>query len=357
MLEHELINELTAALEEIPNAAVTHVSIEPKKSQRSGPDAMLVLNLSGNDIDLVIETLRTAYPRDVREKIWQIRQYVSDGPLSKSGAIPMLVANSISKGARVQLKEANIGYYDASGSLFLPAPSMYVLVDRPPLAKNRKTSDAIFKGQRAQVLHYLFNDPDDWVSVKAIATRTGISTATVSETLTELERREWMKSEGNGPSKLRKLSARRDLLDAWSHFVSTQKTPEVERFYVPGTQIEEIMERIDSASKLADLSYAISGEAAVQVYSPYLSHISRVSCRMATGSKRHLALEVLKARPVSEGWNLAILPMIRKTETIRFEERAGLRIAPPLQVYLDLLQGGGRSKEMAQHLRETTLRV
>ena len=183
---------------------------------------------------------------------------------------------------------------------------MYVLVDRPAKAKARKVRDAIFRGQRAQVLHFMFNDPHDWLSVKEVAACTGISPATVPETLSELERREWVKTEGSGPSKLRKLSARHDMLDAWSQFITAQKPPETERYYVPGSEVEVIMENLAQACRDADVTYAISGEAAAQVYSPYLSHISRITCRMASGRSRNKVLEALDARPVSEGWNLAI---------------------------------------------------
>jgi hypothetical protein len=356
MLEEELINGLQAALAQLPNASVKDVAYDVSLSQRSRPDATVSMNLGSQDIDLIIEIAKTAYPRDVREKIWQIRHYLDDAAISGSEPIPMLIANTISKGARSLLKEANVGYYDASGSLFLPAQSMYVLVDRPVKAKARKVRDAVFKGQRAQVLHFLFKEPDDWMSVKDVASQTRISTATVSETLSELERREWVTTKGSGPTKLRRLTARRDLLDAWSQFIQTQKPPETERFYVPSSKIEEIMDRLDRACRDAKITYAVSGEAAAQAYSPYLSHISRVMCRMSSGRNRNKVLKTLEARPVSEGWNFGIYTAVRKTEIIHVEERHGLSLAPPLQVYLDLLQGGGRSKEMAQHLRETTLR-
>ena len=126
---------------------------------------------------------------------------------------------------------------------------MYVLVDRPVKAKARKVQDGIFKGQRAQVLHFLFKEPYDWLSVKEVASQTRISTATVSETLSELERREWVATEGSGPTKLRRLSARRELLDAWTQFIQTQKPPETERFYVPSSKTEEIMDRLDRACR------------------------------------------------------------------------------------------------------------
>jgi hypothetical protein len=356
MLEHDLMEGLQAAIDDLPDAAVRDVSFEAPLSKRSQPDAMMSVDAGGRKIDLVIEALKTAYPRDVREKIWQIRHYLDDIVISAPEPIGMLIANTISKGARELLQEANVGYYDASGSLFLPAKSMYVLVDRPAKAKVRKVRDAIFKGQRAQVLHFLFGADQDWLSVKKIAASTGVSSATVSETLSELERREWVQTEGNGPSKLRRLAARRDMLDAWSQFIIQQKPPETERFYLPGSEIEGIMVNLNHACREAEVAYAISGEAAGQVYSPYLSNISRVTCRMASGRGRNKVLETLDARPVTDGWNFAIYTGAKKTEAIQSEEHKGVFLAPALQVYLDLLQGGGRSKEMAQHLRETTLR-
>lgn len=356
MLEHNLLEGLQSAIEELPDAVVRDILLEAPLSKKSRPDAMMSVDFGGRTTDIAIETMKTAYPRDVREKIWQIRQYLDDIDVSASESIAMLIADTISKGARELLKEANIGYYDASGSLYLPSKTMYILVDRPAKAKARKLRDAIFKGQRAQVLHFLFNDPNDWLSVKEVAASTGISAATVSETLSELERREWVKTEGNGPSKLRKLSAKRDLLDAWSQFIIAQKPPETERYYVPGSDIEIIMKSLARACKDADVDYAISGEAAAQIYNPYLSHISRLTCRMAQGRNRKKALEALDARPVSEGWNFAVYAQTKQSKTILMEDHKGINLAPPLQVFLDLLQGGGRSKEMAQHLRETILR-
>lgn len=353
MAEQDLIDGLQNALEDLPHSAVHNVVLEA--NQRSGPDVVLEVSLQGRRFALLIETLRTAYPRDVREKIWQITQYMRETPSNIESSIPMLIAGTISKGARTQLRDANVGYYDASGSLFLPAPGIYVLLDRPQLPKARKIRDAIFKGQRAVVLHHLFANRSNWSSVKEVASSTGISTATVSETLTELERREWIKTEGLGPSKVRRLSGTRELLDTWSDFVAKQRPPEIERFYLPGGNIENILEGLDHASELTNMNYAITGEAAAQLYSPFLSQISRVTCRLAMGSKRNHVLEELGARPVSEGWNFGILSMARKSEVIQKTQNNGIWLAPPLQVYLDLLQGGGRSKEMAQHLRETTL--
>jgi len=44
-----------------------------------------------------------------------------------------------------------------------------------------------------------------------------------SDTLSEMERREWVEIEGAGPSKLRRLRAPKLVLDAWADFFADHK--------------------------------------------------------------------------------------------------------------------------------------
>ena len=68
-------------------------------------------------------------------------------------------------------------------------------------------------------------------------------------------------------------------------------------------------------------------------------------------------LEKIEARPVSEGWSLAVIETRGAKEIIVGDEVAGIALAPPLQVYLDLLQTSGRAREMAEHLRHERLEL
>ena len=99
----------------------------------------------------------------------------------------------------------------------------------------------------------------------------------------------------------------------------------------------------------------MTSEAAAQAYSPYLSSVSQVRCRIVPGPHRRDALETLQARPVSEGWNLGVIETRARGDITVGERLGGICLAEPLQVYLDLLQGTGRSKEMAAHLRAERL--
>ncbi len=64
------------------------------------------------------------------------------------------------------------------------------------------------------------------------------------------------------------------------------------------------------------------------------------------------AIGELGARAVNEGANLTVIEAKSPGELL-FRERIGdVWLASPIQVYLDLLGGEGRAKEMAEHLRK-----
>jgi hypothetical protein len=55
---------------------------------------------------------------------------------------------------------------------------------------------------------------------------------------------------------------------------------------------------------------------------------------------------------VSEGANLAIIDVESPGELLFWNKMDGVNLASPVQVYLDLMHGEGRSMEMAEHLRK-----
>src|SRR3546814_12147628 len=77
-------------------------------------------DVCSSDLELVVEAKRELFPRDVRQQIWQLRDYLDqmDGAGER---VAMLIAGAISKGARDILQQESIGYFDLGGSLFIPA--------------------------------------------------------------------------------------------------------------------------------------------------------------------------------------------------------------------------------------------
>ncbi len=116
-----LIENFTEALTEVVGAA-PHVVREPEGARGSyRPDFIMEMNRDGEPYRLIVEAKPSLFPRDAREAIWQFRNYLAHQTVGAYPVVPVLMAESISPGARQLLRDERIGYFDASGSLFIVA--------------------------------------------------------------------------------------------------------------------------------------------------------------------------------------------------------------------------------------------
>jgi len=346
--ERELIDQFLAALRSLPE-----VQAELASAGAPEHDAQLALDVAGKLVHALVELRKVVYPRDVRQLVWRIRDLARQHPAGESGGEPLaiLVAESISPGAKELLRAERVGYYDSGGSFYLPARGAYLYVDRPPPKSLSRSMRSLFTGRRAQVLHGLLVRHQDWFGVKDLAEQTMVSPATASQVLTEMERFDWLESRGQGPSKQRHLREPAALLDAWAKQLGSIRQPAPRRYFVPAMKPDGLMERLGQVCGAHSVDYAVSFEAAAQRYAPFLPAVSQVRCRLLAGSGGDAAIADLGARVVSEGANLAVIEAKSAGDLLFRERVGGVWLASPIQVYLDLLRGEGRAKEMAEHLR------
>lgn len=351
--ERQLVEKLLETLRALPEVTAENADFAPGGESHRGYDARVDIRVAGKPLTLLIEAKKSLYPRDVRQALWQLREFGrrwSESTMS-AGRVCLLIAESISPGAKELLQEERVGYYDSGGSLFLPAQGVYLYVDKPPPKPLSKALRSLFSGRRAQVLHALLNRHDAWVGGKMLAEQAQVSPATASQVLTELERFDWLELRGQGPSKERHLREPAALLDAWAKQLTTMRPPELRRFYIPAARTNALVDRIAEVLGEHELEYAITHEAAAQRYAPFLSSVSQVRCRLMPGHATEEALGTLDARVVSDGANLAIIEAKSSGELLFREKVGGAWLASPVQVYLDLVRSEGRAKEMADHLR------
>jgi len=352
LYEQALVEQLNAALAEIPGAV-----LDPDVAillQDGWADAVIDVAINGRSLRLFVLVKRSAFPRDVRESIWQLHEHLREIPDINGQRVPMVASETVSPGARKHLQDARVGYFDESGSLYIPADGVYVLVDRPMAKRQKRSINAVFTGRRAQVLHAAWVCRREWFGVQDVAERAQVSPATASQTLTELERRDWVEVRGSGPTKERRLSDRRALLDAWAQHQRTSKPPEMRTYYVPESAVAPVVRKLDAVATQVGADYEITGAVAGQAHAPYMSHIGQIQCRIGA-ERADAVLAQMNARSVIDGWNLAVIRADSPSD-FAFRERNEFGwIADPLQTYLDLLQGGGRSSEFADHLRAERL--
>jgi len=138
-----------------------------------------------------------------------------------------------------------------------------------------------------------------------------------------------MEVRGRGPAKLRRLSDPKHMIGSWSQYVEHQKPPSVERYYSPLLDSRELMKGIDHACHERGIPYAITGEAATQAYAPFKTSISQVRCRMVPSGNQRAVLAAVDARPVDEGWNLAVVPVRNEAEARAANRIGGVGYASP----------------------------
>ncbi|WP_243700831.1 type IV toxin-antitoxin system AbiEi family antitoxin [Paralcaligenes ureilyticus] len=354
MAERQLVEGFLEALRELPEVHADLDHREPAGSAGSRRhDAQIDLRVGGKSFILLIEAKKAVYPRDVRQVLWQFKEPSHGHPNGQGKkSLSLLVAESISPGAKELLRNERVGYYDSGGSLYLPAPGAYFYIDKPPPKTLAKSVRSLFSGRRAQVLHALLARHQDWFGVKELAQQVMVSPATASQVLTGLERFDWLVSRGQGPSKERHLREPAALLDAWANQLASLRPPDLRRYYVPAAKTDTLLERVGEVFDAHDAEYAISHEAAAQRYAPFLSSVSQVRTRLLIGANADAAIADLGARVVNEGANLAIIEAKSSGELLFREQVGGIWLASPVLVYLDLLRGEGRFKEMAEHLRK-----
>lgn len=350
LTESQLVSQLVETLRALPGgeAEIAPTLRDPRY------DARIDAHLGGKPVTLLVEAKKTVYPRDVHQVLWRLKSLASGGDSSTS--VPVLAAGSISPGAQDLLRTEGVGYFDSGGSLYLPAAGAYVYIDKPPPKAQASTMRSLFTGRRAQAIHALLVQRDRWLGVKDLAATSQVSPATASEVLTELEKFDWIDTRGRGPSKERHLRDPRALLDAWATQVTAGRAPALRRYFVPGVKAEALVDRAAHAFEAHDASYAVSHEAAAQRYAPYLSTVGQVRCRLLATPAADDALADMGARVVVEGANFAVIE-VKSPGDLLFRERVGNAwLASPIHVYLDLLKGEGRAKEMAEHLRKERIR-
>jgi hypothetical protein len=355
-LEAEILKRFEETLRELPQIQVadTEVNVRLRRERViHEADAILQIKANGRPLTLLVETKRSVYPRDAREAVWQLRnlQKAFKESRGQQDTLPVIASESISEGAKEFLKSENISYFDQGGSLFLADRELYILLDKPPSRKATRSERSLFTDRRGQVLLALFQKPESWHQVHPLSQEAFSSPATVSQVFRELERREWVSTRGTGPRKERKLQRPAELLDAWAKQILDSPRPSLRRFYVPSLKGEDVLRKINQICEAHGVAYAITGEWAAQLYSPFLSSISQVRLRFPQDQSLSALTSELKAKEVSEGTNLAVLETSSYGDFLFREKQRGVWLANPIIVYLDLLQSDGRAKEMAEHLR------
>lgn len=344
---------LYAALEAVVGSPTIGHKVEQAIGARPFVDALASYLVDGEQVDIAVKILRHAYPRDVREAIWALDEYRLTAE-SHENVISLVAADSLSPGARELLRKRGIAYFESNGNLYLRWHRWLIDIERPqPESATRKAAKTLFSDAREMVVHALLKHRNEWLTGSELAEIAQTSTYTTSVVLQELGRREWCESNGAGRTLRRRLIEPRPLLDAWAEQWG-KRNERRSRYHVfsaqPNALFSLLVERFDKAQ--IAVPWAFTGTAAANAFAPLLTSVETAEIVVPPGCAELFA-QALHLKPVEQGANVTLVE--RDGASLLF--RAGIPgtsayVASPLILYLDLFDGRGRNKELAQHVLE-----
>lgn len=336
------------------------VSVLDTSYQLSGEgmdlDGMIEIQAPHKTLRVLVEVKKEVYPRDLRNAVYQLRRCM-DETRNRYDAIGLLAAGVLSPGAKSELREHNIASFELGGSLYLKHDGWFINIEKPSLRlkKNVQGID-LFTEARESVIHALLMNSHGWLTGKELAEQAETSPYTCSLVLQELTLREWVESTGGGPSKRRMLIRPDVLLDAWSEQWQKRKE-EKSKWYTfvekPKYLLTHLAERIDRRN--VNFPWAFTGAAAANIYAPLLTSTEGAEVIVPKGYAEIMA-DVLELKPVNKGANVTLIEREPASLLYRDKHHAPLIfLASPYILYLDLLDGRGRNKELAEHIRKERL--
>ena len=280
------------------------------------------------------------------------------------GSIGLVADRSIPYKERDALELAGLSWCDGRGGLHLSWPGTLIHIDR---GSRRRVANEIVgeeasrlgpTGIRAvQVL--LEGTSDEW-TINRLAEHARISVGQAHNVFRAMEQNRLVRPVGKGSKQRRVIDDRSAALDWLAAVDGARRRPQGAATYLYARTEQGIARRFAEKASEVGVTYAVTGAAGSQLLGvPVLNRIMvthiRVSGLQPTEALERLGLKHLEADDAGRGMNVELWSDIGEVGTFGAAPIDGIRVAPAVRVWLDLLRQGGRNQDAAQLFREQTL--
>ena len=274
----------------------------------------------------------------------------------RAGDPPLVVFRTASPQARRLLREEGVSYAGEDGEWFLLAPPVFVerpAQGRAPARPERGLSP--FARRASRVPRWLLLNDRGADSLVELARTVGLSEATVSRVARELAEQGLVELHERGhDGRLRGIRARDTggLLDALERAAFSQRVAR-RTWDVGASDVEDALVRWSrAAERMPEAPYAVGGLAGAATFAKAVEPSSALVWVDPSDLARWgelLLPETTRPRPGTVTVQAAPDPFVLGLA----EERGGLRIADPVQVYLDCRLLGERALEAAAAVKQS----
>lgn len=351
--EEQLLEEFKNTLSALPQIKAFNLNELLSNEIELGIDVYAEIETKNDKkISIAIQFKGAGYPRDLERTSRQLKEAIEKQKQEET--IPIIASRSISPGSRKMLQDEGVGYFDASGSLYLPFSDGVFFIDRPAPAPERKLQN-IYERKAAQVLHILLSDLGREWHITEIAEEAEVSAYTVHHVFTNLEKQGIMQRHGKGPESVRVLDKPGELLDAWEENYS-YKQYKFLNFYKWTQSNESLRDEIAKALESRKINHALTLGGGAQLVAPFVTGNDRLYFIVEESIKLNDAIKEMKLQPVEDGAVVTFLTTKSRAPLLTRRKIDDLWVASDVQLYLDLSKWKARGREQAEHLRRERLK-
>lgn len=347
MREREVLQKgetaIRSCLDRVPFLKIRDIRIEPV-TQGGRPDYIALVESPSGQHNLVVEAKSNGQPRIARQAIDQLRAYSRLLP----NPYPVFLAPYIADATAKLLEQEGVGYIDLAGNCRLSFAQVFIEQRgrRNPHSEKRDLR-SLYSPKSERILRVLLVSSRASWKVQELADEAEVSIGLVSKVKSLLELREWLDPESSGV-RLRDPEA---ALTEWSSQYRFAKHKATHYYsFESGSRLEE---QVAGAAERCGIRIALTGFSAAVRYAPAVRY--QRSMLYCQGDPQRLAQE-LDARPVPTGANLTLIQPYDEGVFYAAQDRDGIPVVSPVQIYLDLSSQAARGEEAAEALLREVIR-
>ena len=354
MTEKEIEQKFKADFKELfpklkSATAIPHAVLTKDSSERGRmADIILRLRVGDKTRNLFCEVVSQRYPKQLRERGLRLLEISQNG---KKG-YPVIIAPYISGLGRKICKEIGVGFLDLSGNAYLDFDSFYMEIEgKPNRFKYPSEPTGLFNPKAERILRfYLLRDSQKKESVNSyrdIAKAIGVSLGQLSKVNKKLDEFAFWLEQSKGA----KIIDKTKLLDLWRENYRLERNRVLSFYSI--TQVPQIENQLAEFCKTKKIQYALTLFSGANSLAPFTRY--NVTTSYFSGDVEQLKRE-LELKEVPSGANLQIVVPYDEGVYYKAQEVDSVRVANPIQIYLDLYSYAGRGREQAQFLREKIIK-
>lgn len=342
-VEQAAVQTLQNCLAEVPFIGEVRVQREVYL-EGAKLDFIMEVDLPEGKQVIIGEAKYSGQPRLAREAAYQLLKHTRSIP----GSYGVFVAPYISPEAASVCLRDGLGYADLAGNCYLSFGRVFIRKEchTNPFAV-RQELRTLYSPKAERVLRVLLAGPNNRWKTQALAGKAGVSLGHVAKVKAALRDREWIRVDPEGFY----LSNPEALLTEWAEQNNLHRN-RAQDFYAM-KDVPEIESRLADICKEAGVQYALTAFSGAARFAPFVRY-QRVYAYIEGPLDELVASLGLK--PVTSGANVSLILPHDEGVLYGATEVDRVRVASPIQLYLDLRALRARGEDAAEFLLKEVIR-